>query len=88
MTILSILVYEEVMVFVAITIYVLGSVIYFFLHKRKSNNLDILPDEDYDALDEIWGKLCPLIIRPGSNTREPIIVDGKFSRVNHQSKIP
>jgi CDP-diacylglycerol--serine O-phosphatidyltransferase len=53
MTILSILVYEEVMVFVAITIYVFGSVIYFFLHKRKSNNLDILPDEDYDALDEI-----------------------------------
>ncbi|MDH4468326.1 MAG: CDP-diacylglycerol--serine O-phosphatidyltransferase [Bacteriovoracaceae bacterium] len=51
MTLLSILIYEEIMVFVVINVYVIGSLVYFFLHKRKSNNLDILPDEDHEDHD-------------------------------------
>ena len=45
-TILSIVVYEELMVFIVINLYVIVSLFYYFLKKRHAKSIDILPDED------------------------------------------
>jgi CDP-diacylglycerol--serine O-phosphatidyltransferase len=50
--ILSIVIYEEIMLFVFINLYVLLSLIYFMLKKRHARVIDILPDEDEHHLEE------------------------------------